>query len=121
LKKSYTLDICHNDLPGASIATCDCLGDEMAKNLNGANLLLCKKDGYDTCVATEFTAAKSALTEKQINDCKALSSAGATVTAPETKTDIKTKDTNAAPATKTEETTTEETTTTPAASDDTQQ
>lgn len=72
LKKSYTPELCQNDLPGASTQTCECLGKAMADNLNADNLKLCQKDGYDECVAKEFTSAKSALTDKQIADCKAL-------------------------------------------------
>ena len=102
LKKSYTLELCHKDLPDATVSTCDCLGQEMAKNLSGPNLLLCKKDGYDDCVATEFTAAKSALSEKQINDCKALVkadvSAPAPAAAPAAATENKTESTDAVPA-----------------------
>ncbi|MEO8402838.1 MAG: hypothetical protein ABI597_13785 [Gammaproteobacteria bacterium] len=72
LKKSYTLDLCRKDLPDASLQTCQCLGKAMAENLDASKLKLCQKEGYDECVAGEFTASKSALTEKQINDCKAL-------------------------------------------------
>lgn len=75
LKKTYNLEMCHNDLPNASTQTCACLADEMAKNLNADKLKLCQKEGYDACVAAEFTAAKSNLTDKQINDCKALTTA----------------------------------------------
>lgn len=72
LKKNYTLELCHKDLPDASLQTCQCLGKAMAENLDASKLKLCQKEGYDECIAAEFTAAKSALTEKQINDCKAL-------------------------------------------------
>lgn len=73
LKSSYTTDLCQKDLPNASVETCQCLADAMSENLDAEKLKLCKKEGYDECVATEFTAAKSNLTEKQINDCKAIS------------------------------------------------
>ena len=73
LKKAYTSQQCQIDLPGASEETCGCLRNAMTSNLNIEKLKLCKQPGYDDCVATEFTAAKSNLTDKQINDCKALS------------------------------------------------
>lgn len=75
LKKSYTYEQCQKDIPNASKETCNCLGEAMAKNLNADKLKLCQKEGYDECVATEFAAAKSNLTDKQISDCKASTAA----------------------------------------------
>lgn len=95
LKKSYTLELCQKDLPGATQATCTCLGEAMAKNLNTEKLLQCNKDGYDDCVAAEFSASKSSLTETQINDCKALAKSDASTTtadAPASTTESKKAD-----------------------------
>lgn len=78
LKKAYTPELCKKDLPNASDETCDCLRNAMAENLNTEKLKQCKESGYDECVAAEFTAAKTSLTEKQINTCKALSKEGST-------------------------------------------
>jgi hypothetical protein len=75
LKKAYTLQQCQQDIPNASQQTCDCLGQAMADDLNTEKLKLCKKEGYDDCIAAEFTATKSGLTDKQINTCKALTKA----------------------------------------------
>ncbi|MDR3476745.1 MAG: hypothetical protein P4M14_01775 [Gammaproteobacteria bacterium] len=72
LKKSYTLQLCQQDIPKASQQTCDCLGQAMADGLNTEKLKLCNKEGYDDCVAAEFSATKSGLTDKQITDCKML-------------------------------------------------
>lgn len=75
LRKAYSPQLCQQDLPGASVQTCDCLRDAMVSNLNTDKLKLCKQEGYDDCVAAEFAASKSALTDKQISDCKALTPA----------------------------------------------
>ena len=76
LQKAYTLDLCHKDIPDASAQTCECLGKVMADNLNADKLKMCKKEGYAECVTLEFAAAKSSVTEKQINDCKAIGAGG---------------------------------------------
>lgn len=85
LKNSYTLELCRKDIPVASVKTCKCLGEEMAANLDTSKLLLCQKEGYEDCVAAEFTAAKSALSDKQINGCKALTPGLAVPPAPAEK------------------------------------
>jgi hypothetical protein len=74
--KSYSSNICKNDLPGASAETCECLGKGIATHLQEADsvtkLKACQKEGYDDCVSTQIAAAKSALTENEINACKTL-------------------------------------------------
>ncbi len=69
MKESYIPATCQREFPNADEKACDCLRDAMASNLDVKKLKLCKKAGNDECVATEFSAARSALTEEQINDC----------------------------------------------------
>ncbi len=73
---TYAANVCKNDLPNPSAETCTCLGKAIGTHLQDKDsvtkLKACEKNGYEDCVSAQVAAAKGALTEQEINTCKAL-------------------------------------------------